>query len=544
MGLVDRSDSDTHFDVIVVGAGIAGCAMAHAMGSQGRRVLLLERDLAEPDRIVGELLQPGGVLALHELGMQSAVDGIDAVDVHGYVVLHHEPSASAADGDNSGSGDDGKALAQQHSACMLSYPALPSGQPARGKSFHHGRFVMGLRRACGQLSNVTIVEATVNRLLHGAGEDDGDMVVGVVASEKCGGESIAQREYFAPLTVVADGCYSKFRKSYLGTSMQAPSQFFGLVLHDVALPYVNHGHVVLADPSPILMYQIGTSDTRILVDVPKSDAVVTAASLQQQQQQQGKLTDSVLSETDNTSKAWTLSTLKTSDGSMQEYMRQWVAPQLPRTLQLAFLSALSTQRLRSMPNPYLPSTQQRTRGLLMLGDAHNMRHPLTGGGMTVALNDVVLLKSLLNRTKFPTFANRQRDVLKVVDQWYWRRKNLSSVINILANALYSLFSAGDDPELDALRRATFRYLRLGGHYAAGPVGLLSCLVPRPVVLVYHFFSVALYAVWAQLRAAPWYMAPWSLMRSGRILGRACTVILPLGWRELRGAERESATDVQ
>ena len=51
-------------DLIVVGAGVAGSALAFEQGRQGRRVLLLERDLSQPDRIVGELLQPGGYLAL------------------------------------------------------------------------------------------------------------------------------------------------------------------------------------------------------------------------------------------------------------------------------------------------------------------------------------------------------------------------------------------------------------------------------------------------------------------------------------------------
>jgi hypothetical protein len=47
----------------------------------GRRVLLLERDLTQPDRIVGELLQPGGYLMLKRLGLESCVDGIDSVKV-------------------------------------------------------------------------------------------------------------------------------------------------------------------------------------------------------------------------------------------------------------------------------------------------------------------------------------------------------------------------------------------------------------------------------------------------------------------------------
>jgi len=54
MGVLEEID----YDVIIVGAGIAGNALAHALGEQGRRVLLIERDLKEPgsllDRIVGE----------------------------------------------------------------------------------------------------------------------------------------------------------------------------------------------------------------------------------------------------------------------------------------------------------------------------------------------------------------------------------------------------------------------------------------------------------------------------------------------------------
>ena len=56
-------------DIVIVGAGIVGCAAAVAFGKQGRSVILLEKSLKEPDRIVGELLQPGGVRALVGLGL-------------------------------------------------------------------------------------------------------------------------------------------------------------------------------------------------------------------------------------------------------------------------------------------------------------------------------------------------------------------------------------------------------------------------------------------------------------------------------------------
>lgn len=66
------------WDLVIVGAGVAGCALAHSQGRAGRRVLVIERDLSQPDRIVGELLQPGGYLALTKLGLAQCCEGIDS----------------------------------------------------------------------------------------------------------------------------------------------------------------------------------------------------------------------------------------------------------------------------------------------------------------------------------------------------------------------------------------------------------------------------------------------------------------------------------
>lgn len=57
-------------DVVIVGAGVLGSAMAAVLARDGRSVTVVERDLKEPDRIVGELLQPGGYKALRELGLE------------------------------------------------------------------------------------------------------------------------------------------------------------------------------------------------------------------------------------------------------------------------------------------------------------------------------------------------------------------------------------------------------------------------------------------------------------------------------------------
>ena len=41
------------WDIIIVGAGIAGSALAYRQSLAGRRVLCLEKSLTQPDRIVG-----------------------------------------------------------------------------------------------------------------------------------------------------------------------------------------------------------------------------------------------------------------------------------------------------------------------------------------------------------------------------------------------------------------------------------------------------------------------------------------------------------
>lgn len=69
-------------------------------------------------------------------------------------------------------------------------------------------------------------------------------------------------------------------------------------MKDVPLPMPQHGHVILAKPSPILMYQIGTHDTRILIDIP------------------GKLPSA-------------------SNGDLKQYMLDVVFPQLPEAIQVS-----------------------------------------------------------------------------------------------------------------------------------------------------------------------------------------------------------------
>lgn len=64
------------------------------------------------------------------------------------------------------------------------------------------------------------------------------------------------------------GTALKFNSMKFFIQVDVPSCFVALVLENCHLPYPNHGHVVLADPSPILFYPISSTEVRCLVDVP------------------------------------------------------------------------------------------------------------------------------------------------------------------------------------------------------------------------------------------------------------------------------------
>lgn len=61
------------FDLIVVGAGIAGGSLATVIARQGARVLVLERQTVYLDRVRGKLLGPWGVEVARRLGIEAVL---------------------------------------------------------------------------------------------------------------------------------------------------------------------------------------------------------------------------------------------------------------------------------------------------------------------------------------------------------------------------------------------------------------------------------------------------------------------------------------
>eukprot|EP00250_Pteridium_aquilinum_P016501 c23133_g1_i2 orf=682-2274(-) len=439
-------------DVIIVGAGVAGAALAHTLGKDGRNVFVIERDLSEPDRIVGELLQPGGYLKLIELGLQDCVENIDAQCVFGYALFYE--------------GKDTR----------VGYPLEGYGDDVAGRSFHNGRFIQRMREKASQLPSVRLRQGTALSLI----EEDG--IVKGVKYRVAGGSEL---EVYAPLTVVCDGCFSNLRRTLCTAKPEVPSCFVGLVLEECELPHQNHGHVILADPSPILFYPISSTEVRCLVDIP------------------GEKVPSIAS------------------GEMANYLKSVVAPQVPEQIRKAFVAAVEKGSIRSMPNKSMPALPVPHPGAILMGDAFNMRHPLTGGGMTVALSDIVLLRNLLR----PLASFHDASALcEYLEKFYTLRKPVASTINTLAGALYKVFCASPDRAMEEMRKACFDYLSLGSVFSTGPVALLSGLNPRPLSLVAHFFAVAIFGVGRLLAPFP---SPNRLWLGTRLLMGAASIIFPI-----------------
>ncbi|CAI5968659.1 unnamed protein product [Closterium sp. NIES-64] len=493
------SGGKEEYDALVVGAGIAGCALAYSLGKTGRRVLVLERDLSEPDRIVGELLQPGGYLKLVELGMQDCVDGIDAQRVDGYALF--------MDG-----GD-----------CKVSYPTLSTAQlhmlfaghrlDSAGSAAGEEMWKVA-GRGSTTAGSVTLREATVLGLL-----EDGDRVTGVRyrAAKRVPGSALGEvreasavggkgeteeGEMLAPLTFVCDGCFSNLRRSISNPSapflaqspslpsyalppsplspwqVDVPSSFVGLLLRDCPLPHPNYGHVVLADPSPVLFYPVSSTEVRCLVDIPAGTKVPSIAS--------GDMADYLLSAVlpqHPHSPRVGLTHLLTIPAALTTLFPAFPPqpPQLPKQLQGPFREAVRAGDIRCMPNRIMPAVPVTVPARCSWGMpstcrhpltgntwhplAGNMRHPLAGGGMTVALSDVSVLTQILRPLK--DFRNT-RAVCEYAEAFYTRRKPIAATINTLSIALYRVFCASKDEAMMAMRQACFDYLQLGWGVLRGP----------------------------------------------------------------------------
>lgn len=485
-----NADASITYDAIIVGCGVIGPCVATGLARKGKKVLIVEREWSMPDRIVGELMQPGGVRALRSLGMVQSINDIEAIPVTGYTVFYNGEKVAipypykadiapvekvpklVRDGNDKVTEDK-----------TIHVKDFEEDERERGVGFVHGKFLQNLRAIVAEEPNVTRLQGNVVEILKNGHNE--------VVGAKVDIDGRGKVEFKAHITFVCDGIFSKFRKELSTDHVPTVgSSFVGMSLFHAKMPSPNHGHVILGtEHMPILVYQISPEETRILCayNSPKLPSDV---------------------------KAW---------------MTKKVQPYIPESLRPSFDEALAQGKFRSMPNSYLPGRQNNVIGMCVIGDALNMRHPLTGGGMTVGLNDVVLLMKKIGDLDF----SDREVVLDELLDYHYERKSYDSVINVLSIALYSLFAA-DSKDLKVLQKGCFKYFKRGGDCVKLPVSFLSGVMPRPFLLTRVFFAVAFYAVYVNFRERGMAGFPVALIEAFSILFTAARVFTPYLYTEMIG----------
>lgn len=458
-----------HADIIVVGAGVAGCSVAYGLAEQGMNVLVLEKHHPMPESIKGELLQPGGIQALRQLGLAECLQGIHAQPVYGFAVIE---------------GSQHRVLPYPHQETETKGDELSEASSSwQGCAFHHHLFVDNLRQKLRQHPRVTWHLGTVREVLLAENRVQG------IRYRTGDQEHIAQ----APLTILACGRNPQLQQQlgYLDRPRKV-ARSFGVALTNTSLPHPYHGHVFLVHPAPVLGYQISPHTTRLLIDLPQELPVG-------------------------------------QNKEILAYIRQTVAPQLPDSLQTPLEQALQEGSYHTMQNLVMDPEIPAWEGIMHLGDALSMRHPLTGGGMTVALHDAYCLTQLAS----PALLQPGPQQTKLLHTFYRKREPLAATVDMLSGALYQIFRS-DSPGLLLLRNAVMRYWQMGGMAVEGPMSLLAGLNANPFQLALHYLAVALLGMGYPLMVRAEAQSSLSRLRSSLSLGMvAVRTIVPQMRRAIR-----------
>lgn len=444
-------------EIIIIGCGIMGAALSAVLGKEGRKLTVIERDMSEPDRIVGEFLQPGGVRALKVLGLEDCLNDIDSRPFHGYVF--HDVTFTKT-------------------RTQMPFPP----ENVSGQGFHHGRFLQQLRKESKSHKSVTVIEGVVTDIIY---EDN--VCVGVRYRDK-GQEEVKRMD--APLVVVADGIYSRFRKDLIKTKPVPSGHFCGVMMHHCPQSIEKHLEVVLSEPSFILTYQVSTTCTRALVDVPTN--------------------------------------YRELPKDMSEYLTNEVQPKLPDHMKASFLDAIVNKRFTTLPLNFLPANPKEVPGLMLLGDSLNVRHALTGGGMTVSFNDIIHIRNALRKVsdlyEYSAVMTGYRRFL------YERKSTHAFTVNVAAFVLYHIF-ASPDPHVRMLKQGLHEYFNCADWANRGGIGILSILQPSPFHLLKHLWLSMVYSVFWQLTHD--IIVPRSLYNSAAILVKGTNIMRPFIVGELR-----------
>ena len=136
----------SEFDICIIGAGMAGATIAAYLAPKGIKIALIDHCYKEKKRIVGELLQPGAVLSLEQMGLGHLLEGFDAQPVDGY------------------------SLVQGDEKITIPYPGH-----YKGMGLHNGRFLQRIRASALQNVSVKQIHGKALQLL----ENERHEIIGV-----------------------------------------------------------------------------------------------------------------------------------------------------------------------------------------------------------------------------------------------------------------------------------------------------------------------------------------------------------------------------
>lgn len=172
------------YDLIIVGAGVAGSAGAILLGQEGYRILLLDRAVFPRHKTCGEGIMPEGVRILDSLGVLPAILDQGGAKARGLRFRSQAGVWAQAD-----------------------FPPV-AGEPAYSAVIRRYELDHLLLQKAASLSNVTVREGfgMVEALY------EGGAIQGVVGHPV--GQPGKRETLRAPLTLAADGMRSKFHNRY------------------------------------------------------------------------------------------------------------------------------------------------------------------------------------------------------------------------------------------------------------------------------------------------------------------------------------------
>lgn len=431
----------SHYDVVIVGAGLAGCATARALARadryQRRKILVVDRYKDVHPRFSGELIHPRGAQILDDLGLFSALHAAGGIEVGGFAVFEHA-DAPFVD---------------------LSYADVPRERP-RGLSIHHKDLVRTLRR---DLRSDPHGSAHPVELLEGWAVADlcrrGDRIAGVVLEGKGG----RRHEVRADLVIAADGKGSTVRKlAGISDEGRATIGFTaGVELRNASLPRPGYAHVFLGAWGPVLAYPIlreadGTVRTRITFDLPRE--------------------------------------LPVKGNAIKQHLLRSYVPFVPAPLSAEIAAAVMAHRgpLEMAPTVNLPAPSAAMPGLVLVGDAAGCSHPITASGMTMGLRDAETLGLQAQRRADAPDGEPWLDG-ESLRRYRAEHDRYVPTRQALADAIYEAFRGGEDGSR-AIRRALFGYWGSGSTARSRSMALLSCSERRPHVFLTEYLKTARHAL--------------------------------------------------